>query len=285
MTTALKSAIRRLELRTLDYVGASTGHGLDAGFLDQVFSALRADGLVIVRGFPVDDAALVHFGRHFGELAPMVKDGRMPSPQEPLDWVGTERYHKRTFGKVLGLHTAASTVAVTPQLHAMLMLHQGAETADPTADNGQTALARVDDAVRKLYADLGPEQAEETLRLMTTTAISTEHQVDDAQRDEPVLYRGDDGSWQFRYWTYIVWLAQRAGLAGERLEALSAFDAALNSPEVKFQVVLGAGDLIILNNKRVAHGRRPFPTEVVGDDGEKKISQRRVCKIHISTEL
>jgi alpha-ketoglutarate-dependent taurine dioxygenase len=285
MISALTSAIRPLELRTLDYAGASTGHGAGAGFRDQVVSVLRADGLVVVRGFPVDRAELVHFGRQFGELAPMVEEGRTPSLQEPLDWVGTESSKKRTFGKVLGLHTAASTLAVTPNLHAMLMMHKGAETSDPTVDNGQTVLARVDDAVRKLHADLGPEQAEETLRLLTTTAISTEHQFDYAQRDEPVLYRGEDGSWQFRYWTYIVLLAQRAGLAGERLEALSAFDAALNSPEVKFEVVLGAGDLIILNNRRVAHGRRPFPTEVMGDNGEMEFTQRRVYKIHVSTEL
>src|SRR5437588_156707 len=259
MTIALKSDIRPLELRRLDYTGAPTGHDADPRFRREVVEALRSDGLVVVRGFPVDGVALVHFGRQLGELAPMVKEGETPSPDEPLDWLGnTESYKKRTFGQV----------PVTPQLHAMLMMHQGIEVDDKSVDNGQTTIARVDDAVRKLYADLGPDRAESVLELMTTTAISTEHQFDYAQRDEPILYRHDDGTWQFRYWIYIVLLAQRAGLSGDRLNALMAFDEALNSPEVKFEVELEAGELIILDNLRVAHGRRPFPTEVTGADGE-----------------
>lgn len=286
MTLTTESTIRPLTLRTLDYRGDASGERSDDDFRAEVFDALRADGLVVVRGFPADGVALVHFGRQLGELAPMVAEGETPSPDNPLDWLGnTESYKKRTFGQVLALHTAASQVPVTPQVHAMLMMHQGLEIEDQSVDNGQTTIARVDDAVRKLRADLGPEESERVLRLLTTAAVSTEHQFDYPQRNEPILYHNSDGSWHFRYWIYIVLLAQRAGLTGEQLDALMTFDAALNSPEVKFEVLLEAGDLIILDNLRVAHGRRPFQKEIVDDNGEKQFTSRRVYKIHVFTDL
>lgn len=275
-----------MELRTLDYMGDESGLRSDDGFRAEVLRVLQTDGVVVVRGFPVDGVALVHFGRQLGELAPMVNEGETADPDNPLDWLGNQQsYKKRTFGRVLALHTAASQVPVTPQVHAMLMMHQGIEIEDPSVDNGQTTLARVDDAVRKLYADLGAEAAEKVLQLLTTTDISTEHWFNYPQRDEPILYHNPDGTWHFRYWIYIVLLAQRAGLHGERLDALMKFDAALNSPDVKFDVLLRAGDLIILDNMRVAHGRRPFLKEIPGDDGEKHFTPRRVYKIHIHNDL
>lgn len=286
MTLAKTTAIRPSWYRSIDYRGDRTGAVVDPDFLDLIREAVRSDGLVVVRGFPTDGVALVRFGRQLGELAPMVKEGETASPDEPLDWLGnTESYKKRTFGQELALHTAASQAPVTPEMHAMLMMDQGVVPDDDSIDNGQTTIARVEDAVRKLHADLGEEEATEVLRLLTVTPVSTEHQFDYPQRDEPILYHDPDGSWRFRYWIYVELLAQRAGVPADALRALTAFDAALNSPEVRFEVVLEDGDLVILDNRRLAHGRRPFPREIADDDGGTRFTSRRVYKIHIHTEL
>ncbi|HET8662488.1 MAG TPA: TauD/TfdA family dioxygenase [Micromonosporaceae bacterium] len=263
----------------MDFAGDQSGAITDESFRRALLDGVRDTGVVVVHGFPRDGGALVRFGREFGELEPADPFKENLDHDDPMDWLGHVAAHKKkTWGSRLALHTAAAHAPVEPRLHIMLMLDRGIVSDDPTADNGQSLLGRVDDAVDKLVANLG-DQAEPILQLLQTTPVSTGFPFPDVPRTEPILVRRDDGSWRFRYWIRILQYAADGGLSADQLDALERFDEALNA--TSFDVALDSGDLIVIDNHRLAHGRRPFQTATVDESGQSHPTTRRIYNVHV----
>lgn len=74
--------------------------------------------------------------------------------------------------------------------------------------------------------------------------------------DTPILFAQDDGTIGCYYQTRTV--RASAQLDSERLAALDHLDEVLYRPEIAFGLRLGAGDLLMIRNSRVLHGRSPY---------------------------
>jgi len=283
MTAVQQSRPSTLSIPILEFAGDTTGSITDDSFRADLVAGIKQDGVVVVRNFPCDGGALVRFGREFGELEPADPFSPNLSPDDPMDWLGhTKAHKKKTWGGPLALHTAAAHAPVEPRLHIMLMLDHGATTSDETTDNGQSRLGRVDDAVERLVADLGAA-ATPILDVLQTTPVSTGFPFPDVPRVEPILTRTADGSWRFRYWIRILEYAESGDLSADQRAAFTEFDAALKS--TAFDVALQTGDLIVLDNHRVAHGRRSFPAEIVDETGQRIPTTRRIYNVHVFCDL
>lgn len=78
----------------------------------------------------------------------------------------------------------------------------------------------------------------------------------------PVLTTGPDGAVTCYYQSRTVRASAghdgRPPLDAARAEALDVLDEVLNRPETAYPVTLTSGDLLIIRNSRVMHGRSPF---------------------------
>ncbi|WP_405752835.1 TauD/TfdA family dioxygenase [Streptomyces sp. NBC_00144] len=72
----------------------------------------------------------------------------------------------------------------------------------------------------------------------------------------PILFTQDDGTVGCYYQTRTV--RASANLDARRLEALDYLDEVLYRPEIAFGLRLAAGDLLMIRNSRVLHGRSPY---------------------------
>ncbi|MEU2655982.1 TauD/TfdA family dioxygenase [Streptomyces sp. NPDC007325] len=74
--------------------------------------------------------------------------------------------------------------------------------------------------------------------------------------DTPILFTQDDGTVGCYYQTRTVRASGR--LDAERLAALDYLDEVLYRPEIAFGLRLDPGDLLLIRNSRVLHGRSPY---------------------------
>ncbi|WP_030560011.1 TauD/TfdA family dioxygenase [Streptomyces aureocirculatus] len=72
----------------------------------------------------------------------------------------------------------------------------------------------------------------------------------------PILFTQDDGTVGCYYQTRTV--RASAQLDARQLDALDYLDEVLYRPEIAFGLQLGAGDLLMIRNSRVLHGRSPY---------------------------
>jgi hypothetical protein len=260
-----------------------SGDVTDDAFRADVLAAVAAQGVALVHGFPCEAGALVRFGRTLGELEPADPFAAAPDPDDPLDWLG--RVHddeSPRWGRPLRLHTGSSMhggAPADPLLQLMLMLDRGFAPDDATADNGQTTLARVDDAVRRLVAGRDEATARTVLARLQDTAVTMTVPPPFLSITKRVLTRRADGGWRLCYWEKVLEHARDGGVPASRLAALQAFDEALSA--VAFELPLADGDLLVVDNLRVAHGRRAFPTVRVDDHGRQRRSTRRLYNAHV----
>ncbi|QVJ02878.1 TauD/TfdA family dioxygenase [Nocardiopsis eucommiae] len=95
----------------------------------------------------------------------------------------------------------------------------------------------------------------------------------------PILFTQEDGSAGCYYQTRTVRSSPERGgppLSDRQWEALDVLDEVLYRPEIAFQLLLDAGDLLVIRNSRVLHGRSPY-VDVPGP------GSRRVLRAWMST--
>ncbi|MGW1059909.1 TauD/TfdA family dioxygenase [Micromonospora rubida] len=268
------------------------GYPPDRRLLETVLATLRQDGIAVLAGFPTDADVLLRFADFLGQPEPRNQAER-PARDDTMKWVTRVWYRSElpddadrayTQGATkLDLHTARAAAPVQPRLFMMLMADPGVRLADQDVDNGQSQFARVDDAVRWLRDNLGPDRAAEVLRVLAGTPISTEEPYPDVPVVAPILRSKADDRWQLRYWEGIRSHAAAGDTADQVVGPLEDLDAALAA--VRFETVLNAGDLVLADNDRVAHGRRAFPAWVTGPDGARVPSTRLIYNLHVFSEL
>lgn len=248
----------------------------EAGF-ETMLGVLQKEGIVIVRGFSLEPADLVAFARRIGTPEPGVLNDGSKTPDMARYWVNEITTQKKP-AEVLGLHTAGAHAPVEPAIHLLLMVKTSPRLADPEADNGQSRFGRVEDAVVRMSSMFGEAATESALELLQTMPISTEFPVD-SPRVEPIVSRDSEGNWSFRYWTKVHQHAANGGLTDEQLEALRMFDEALNAES--FEFTMEEGDLVVLDNRRTAHGRRAFPAFEQDADGSQVEAKRMIFNMHL----
>jgi alpha-ketoglutarate-dependent taurine dioxygenase len=264
--------------------------------LDAVGLALETFGLAILRGFPAQPRALLDFARLFGTPEPRHFLAEPPSLEDTMSWVtrvyyrtdlpdGQERPYTQGAAR-LELHTARAAAAEQPRLFMMLMADPG--QPDDRPDHGQSRFARLDDAIRALEASHGAERCAQILSLLEDRAISTHEPYPDVPRLDPILSRLPDGRRMMRYWEGIADhaaadAAQDPEGGDAMLRALLDFDEALNATAVETE--LERGDLVLLDNHRVAHGRRAFAAYVTLPDGTLTPSTRLIYNLHTFSDL
>ncbi|MGX2993848.1 TauD/TfdA family dioxygenase [Streptomyces sp. JNUCC 64] len=80
----------------------------------------------------------------------------------------------------------------------------------------------------------------------------------------PILFTQEDGTVGCYYQTRTVRSSPERGgppLSPRQWEALDFFDEVLHRPEIAFGLSLAAGDLLVIRNDRVLHGRSPYVDE------------------------
>ncbi|MER8104184.1 TauD/TfdA family dioxygenase [Kitasatospora sp. NPDC094016] len=96
----------------------------------------------------------------------------------------------------------------------------------------------------------------------------------------PILYTQKDGTIACYYQTRTVRSSPDRGgppLTDRQWDALGVLDEVLYRPEIAFGLSMAAGDLLIIRNSRVLHGRSPYVDEPAPNS-------RRMLRIWMNTE-
>ncbi|WP_461010112.1 TauD/TfdA family dioxygenase [Streptomyces capparidis] len=212
--------------------------------LDGAVAAVRRELAVVVGNVPLDDTALVVVAAALGAVDPSHNG---PEPDTVVHDVVDSA--ARPYRDPDPLHTD-SPLLPRPHAHLGLLCVRPSPTGD-----GQTVLARAADVAAALagtghlralqdprYPFAVPGAAGKDGPAVVTHPILTVSGGDTAVRYCPV--RVADG----------VRLAGPA-LDAEHVAAFHAFRRALDAPHLGSVFLLGAGDLLLLDNRRLLHGR------------------------------
>ena len=224
----------------------------------------QSHGLVLLVDVPVDgvqDAALsaASLSRAFGELLP--QDGAGTLVREVrYRGVGTGegttgRYSDSNEGGQLhtdGPHRPGSP----PDVFALLCVRQATE-------GGALVVMRSSDVFRRLP----PPVVDELRRRFTFD----QRQAGQPPIERPVLTLDGDGTPRLRYLrAYIDKGEEAAGraLSGNRKEALDMLDEAIEQGQAEdgVELVLQPGQMVLVDNRRVLHGRTTFGVDGPGAD-------------------
>ncbi|WP_280696970.1 TauD/TfdA family dioxygenase [Kitasatospora sp. GP82] len=97
----------------------------------------------------------------------------------------------------------------------------------------------------------------------------------------PIFSTGQDGTVSCYYQPRTVRTSPEKGgppLSARQWEALGVLDEVLYRPEIAFGLSMAAGDLLIIRNSRVLHGRSPY----VDEPGP---GSRRMLRVWMNTEV
>jgi len=236
-------------------------YGLGAGLQNLVIQIRQAmkmsgGGICVVKDVPVDDnnVAFLSIANAFG--GNLLRDTRMPShameadgviyrvEEDPLNI--DEHAHSAT-NQHFPLHTDCAHFLHPPQIMMLLCCRPSA-----TTEGGKTILVHVDDVIEKL-------STEDTANL---TRLQLPWWQDTSIVRAPILSQEKEHSkWLIRF--------NQATLEREmdkdefrNTPALQSFITTLRSFEADSTntIPLAAGDLLIVHNQRVLHGRTAFPS-------------------------
>jgi len=221
------------------------------GFVDlahaiQVASRVRWDpsGVLVLGGFPTDDtnAALLHLAHALGTPVP---DTRMPGHAMEGNLVyrvefNPQNQDEHAYSATAGnfpLHTDGAHWKQPPHLVLLLCCRA-------SSSGGDTTLAHVEDVLAQVEAG--------HIQQLVNVPVG----FDDV--DAPVLQREP---WRIR-WNHAtlqrrhqrgLWRPHRA-----TLDACHALDVALAGLAARHALRLAPGELLVVDNTRVLHGRTPF---------------------------
>ncbi|MFF4607846.1 TauD/TfdA family dioxygenase [Streptomyces sp. NPDC001339] len=246
------AAWRLSDLERVDIQREAWAHSCDrapglAAVMADAAEAVHDHGAVVVEGVPPRDNTLVLAGHPLGTADPEYNG---PAP-------GT-LVHDLVAGGGRGLpdplHTDASFLARPQAYIAMICVRPS------PAGDGRTLLARAVD-VADILADRGGH-----LRLLADPCFPfAVPPMPDPRPDDPVVRLGsvlvtDSGDARARYRPTRVAPGLRLApdaVDDEHLAALRSFENALEQERIDRSVLLRSGELLLLDNRRVLHGRSP----------------------------
>ncbi len=274
-------------------LGTSVDYRLGLPFsVEQAKKALNSNYIVKITNFPLDKTTLIEFASNFGQLIPKYRaigetpddyigDVRIRTDIRPEDRLATERDGE------LHPHTAKSWGLQRPRYFGLLMICPGWTDQSPGM-NGESRFVRVIDAVGEMQQRL-PQTFEEDFHLLAITPVefTATHIKDDVVR-MPILFQVDkQGMFGLRYKenmrAVLTRLAPPTPEGGRYIQAVERFDGVLRTA-AHIEVPLNAGDLIVLDNRIVAHARNPFVPERVDASGVAITNPRQLFNIHMQPD-
>ncbi|MFJ8648883.1 TauD/TfdA family dioxygenase [Streptomyces sp. NPDC093546] len=213
-------------------------------------------GVAVVRGWPLDGrteeecCALAHwFGSYLGTPRPpnTARQGHaVLTAQLPAGHPSADPAHQGRDDGDLAFHTDRAGPPGPPRLLGLLCVRQAARGGESLLASGHTVhdrlLARHPAALPRLYRDFHFGRG------------------DGFDRVYPV-FRRHEGRLLVQYNRHWIERGQReaaAPLSAADLAALDAFDDILTAPGTAVPVRLRPGDLLLLDNAAVLHGRTAF---------------------------
>ncbi|OGK35798.1 hypothetical protein A3A93_03290 [Candidatus Roizmanbacteria bacterium RIFCSPLOWO2_01_FULL_38_12] len=255
--------------------------------------ALDKNHIVELTHFPHDQEVLASFCSGFGPLMPKYR----ATGTTPADYVGDVRFRSdikledrlatEKDGE-LRPHTAKSWGLERPRYFALLMVNPG-WTNQPAEMNGESRFVRAQDAVAEMGLQF-PDTFKEDFQLLTSTPVRfTATHIQDETAHMPILFFVDgNGTLGLRYKENMLSVLTKLAPSienGERyVEAVQRFDEALQTaPHI--ETLLQPGELIIMDNRVVAHARRTFVSTGTDDIGQVVINPRHLYNIHMQPDL
>lgn len=238
----------------------------------------------VVKGFPVDPDSLLEWGSALGRVSskPSFTPGRI-CRDGVFNWVGDVRFYDwlspaerrpTEDGIAIAAHTARSLVAKAPRLF-MMLLAEPSPNGRP-GNRGESLLVRLEDAIAWLQTVYPNDEVEEALHVLRESPLTVSSPSGPI---ETYILESTTNGDRLRYWLNIESDVRASGSAA-LLSAWTKLDGALRSPEVAEIIDLERGDLIILDNYRVAHGRCEFP-RWEADNRQVIASRRRLFSLHV----
>lgn len=255
-------------------------------------TALDTNHIAKLINFPPSKRGLADFSSRFGSLMPKYR----ATGTAPGDYVGDVQFRPDIEAKErlaterdgeLRPHTAKSWGLERPRYFALLMLDPG-WTNQPAGNNGESLFVRAQDAVVEM-SERFPDTADEDFQLLAETPVRfTATHIPDETAYMPILYAVEGGALGLRYKENMFSVLSRLSQSmpnGERYaQAVERFDQALQTaPHIETQ--LQPGELVVMDNRIVAHARRPFVPTGTSDIGYTVINPRHLYNIHMHPDI
>lgn len=238
------------------------------GLIQQVRSHLH-NNLVIIEGVPRDTKLLLEFMTNFG--TPMRKINAVDTSimsyigdiRVRLDILDGERMPTQSFGKV-DLHTARSYAKHRPRIFAMFKHDEGFSNAE-----GESLFLSWDDFIYNYKKSYG-KQGIKDINVISNTNVRaildsySEYYTEDKIGYEPLIKKDAKGGYFVRYWVKMKKSIQEAYRENKFpidilfVEVINRFDDAINHYHSIYKIPLRQGELVIMDNRKFAHGRLPF---------------------------
>ncbi|MBA3774276.1 MAG: TauD/TfdA family dioxygenase [Ramlibacter sp.] len=273
-------------------LGAGSAFQSDvAALVGDIRAQLLSGGIANIAGFPLSKEQYFQLAALFGR--PMRKHTAEDGGGTD-EYIGVVRYEPPAEGdkqpptkgaSALPFHTARAYVRVRPSHFFMLMVNGGAP--GPAGCRGESQLVRWDNLLQE-FRQLHPEHAEADIKLLSTFPVSYKPDyVKEEASVDPLISSSPSGEITVRYWEYAFAklagstdIQQRKG-GPQFLDALSRFDSVLTAPFCRYETVLTAGQLVVIDNRRIAHGRRGFSPIVSDASGRPTPNPREMWTMHV----
>ena len=250
------------------------------------------NSIVKIINFPLDRRALADFGSTLGRLMPKHTDKantiedfigivRLRSDIEPEERFATQDNSE------LNPHTAHSWGIQRPRYFGLLMVNPGWRD-ETQGERGESMYVRLKDALEEMKKQF-PETYEEDIQLLRYTKVEFFGKRKGANvSNMPILFPIDEnGTLGFRYKENMLEdLEELTPFIpnGDRyFQAAQRFDKSLLSSSHIIQ--LTQGDLIILDNRLIAHARKPFVAERIDNLDQISQSPRLLYSMHVHPDI
>ncbi|WP_221322972.1 TauD/TfdA family dioxygenase [Actinoplanes sp. L3-i22] len=262
---------------------------VDADLAGRVREVLDDQGIALIHGFPREPDAYVAFLRTFGEpFENYSASGKMhdDEPHPVLNRVKYRAPETRQSSSVhyidgsLTPHSARAWTDPRPAFFSMYMVDAGWRDL-PAGQNGESIFVRWHDLFKNEAAD---QDFQSHLKILTESPlVFRSKNVEEAISELPLVYPLSDAQDEFDHGVrmkqdLLAVLGDNKGgseIGPEYLAAAEALVAAAARSTNQIQFNMETGDVVIVDNDRVSHGR----TGMVGEseiDGERALNPREI---------
>ena len=246
-----------------------------------------------IRNFPISKHQLADFCTRLGPLQPAYRSQGI----EPADMIGdvcirsdlaTEDRHLTEDSGPLRLHTARSWGVNRPTYFGLLMIEPGWRD-QPYGMNGESVFA-IWRTILENMSKKFPGTFDRDLDLLTTIPLQfgATH-LEGVVADEPIVFEVESkNSFGVRFKEnmprIVTETIEKLSGSDAYLQAFERFNETVQDTKAKSETVLESGDLVVFDNRLVAHGRYPFLQAQITANDEVIYNPRHMYNVYIDGE-
>ncbi len=275
---------------TIDYLGMSNAEKVNLFHLKDY---LRDRHIIMVKNFPTNMRLMFNFCSILG--TPMLKINAQGN--ELVDYIGdvrvrldiesNHRMPTQSSGYVQ-LHSARAYANLRTRIFCMLKVHIGLDGPNKKGESIFIVWNEfIKDYVGK-YQALGIQDIDVIMNTPVNAMLDSyaKYYSEKDISNEPLIKVNKDGIYSVRYWVDMIKTVEnyvkQNGFSGSQryLEAMLRFDKAVQNYHGIVKYFMEQGDLVVLNNSKIAHGRLPF-LESKTVQGAIVVSSRQIYNMHL----